>query len=301
MSRLEGVEMLNRAAQALTIDPNNLVIGIASIEVGGIGLGSLTDANLDVTTIVKERYVGYPAQRHETVVESMSAKVAFTAEEIGGTAVISLLDNLFNNLETSSSLKYLFTMYAPFATGDNLRLDAVAMLLPELSLDWQDDWSKIAFKFECVSNNAQSLFTKARVSGDRMPATTKNTNNLSIGKPKLTVNGIAVGALQSLNIALTGEVKQVQRSLPKCTSDLTYVSSNMNINVTLEEGTLQADEAASVLVEQALIDGRILCLEFPVCNITSDISLVSNNDWLGYKQKIMPYRLDDKLVKVYLK
>ena len=283
--------MLNRDHQALTVDPSKLLIGIASIELNSVPMGSIKDTSLEVTSTVKERYAGYPAQRMESTLESVTGLVKVTAEEIGAAPVISLLQNLFNNLVTQQAVTYDVKMLAPMVNTSNLELTAKTQLLPELTINWQDDWANIGFTFECIGTNATSLIGRQVIGGVRQPSTTIDITKLSIGKPKVLVNGVTVGAIQSLQLKVSGQVKKTERGYPKCTNGLIYLDSRIDLDIVTEEKILLGSDV-QVEIQQAVIDGGYLSFLFSHCNIAEDLSFKPQNDWSGYGQKIQPFKTD---------
>lgn len=293
MSRqVEDGIMLNRANQALTLNPNNLLIGIANVHIGGEDMGSVTTASIEVSSTVKERYVGYPAQRHETEVEGVTAIATVEAEEIGGAAAISIVQNLFNNLETQGSTTMDIEMYAPYALGGNLKLSATTQILPELTLSWKDDWNSIKFKFEAIAQSAMQLLQRTTIAGPtKTVATTIDPRKLSIGKPKVLINDISVGALQAADVNLKGNVKKIETGYPKCTSKIIYLDSQFDIVLTTEE-TITSGVDSKVEIQQALVDGGYLSLTFEHCRILPDLGVDTKNDWLGFKQRILPFKVD---------
>jgi hypothetical protein len=286
--------MLNRGYQPTTVDPNKLLIGIAHTSVNSIDLGAITNTNIEITSTVKERYVGYPAQRHETTTESINAITTVTVEEIGSPTVQNLLRALFN----CSTNTYNLEMFAPQAGGGNLKLTALAQLLPELSLDWQDDWSGIQFKFEAVGINAQALLGRSIEAGPRQSATTLNTDYLAIGKPKVLINGQSVGAIQSAQITMQGQVKKVERGYPRCTASIIILDNKFEITLLAEEQITQGSDV-EVTIQQALVNGNMLEIKFPHCKVLEDLGVNPKNDWVGIKQKILPFKVDSSQLVIF--
>lgn len=282
--------MLNRDYQPTTIDPNRLLIGIASVAVDGIDLGALTNASIEVTTETKERYVGYPANRTDIITDSITAIASLTAEEIGSAAVLNLLANLIRDLDSPVVTQYAVDMLAPFAGGGNLKMSADVKLIPELQVNFQDNWNSLTFKFECLGSNIQTLLRKSMEAGDRKPATTQNSTTLSVGKPRLEISGVTVGALQQASLVIQGSSKKVLAGYPKCTKDIIYVDSKVELRVALEETELTPITDCSVKLIQAIVDGGFISLEFAHCAILEDMSFMSQNDWTGRGYKIMPFK-----------
>lgn len=282
--------MLQRDYQAATIDPTKLQIGLARVEVGNIDIGAIKDSSVEVTTVVKYRYEGYPAQCMKSETESVTAIATVTAEEIGSYPVVSILQNLFSNLQLQNSTVYSIDMYAALAGVDNLRLAVTAQIFPELSIDWQDDWSNVKFKFECIAANAQSLINKSIVNGARQSATTVDAGSLSVGKPKVLYNGNSAGAVQTVNLSLTGTTKKQTLGYPQCTARLIYVDSKFELSVSSEEGELPVSDDCNITLQQALVDGGYLEFEFPHCRVLEDLTIAPNNDWLGYGRKVLPFK-----------
>jgi hypothetical protein len=291
LERVQVQRMLDRTYQPTTIDPNKLLIGIAKTVIDGVDLGAIANAGVVITSTVKERYVGYPAQRHETVTESITAIASLTAEEIGSPIIIVLLKNLFANI----TKEYAVEMLAPQAGGGNLKLTAQAIMLPEVSLDWQDNWSNIQFKFEAVGVSAQTLLGRSLDTDPRSPATTLNTGYLSIGKPKVSINGQSVGSIQSVSLAMQGTTKKAESGYPRCTKGITILESKFEINLVAEEQIIQGNDV-DVLLEQALVNGTVLRIHFPHCKVLEDLSLTTLNDWIGMQQKILPFKVDGNLL-----
>lgn len=292
--------MLNRAHQAMTIDPTKLLIGIARVELSEIDLGAVTNAGITITTTLKERYAGYPAQRMESIPDTVTATAELSVEEVGGVPVVSMLENLFANIVDQTAITYPAVMYAPFAGGGNLKLSADCQILPELTIDFKDDWANLTFKFECVGSNAQTLVRKSNDGGARKPATTVNTTSLSIGKPRVEIDGTSVGAVQSVQISLQGTYKKVESGFPKCTKRIIYLDSQFTIAIVTEEAQLPVSTDAKVVIKQALVNGSHLYFEFKHCNILNDVSISTQNDWTGYASKALPFKgpLDtDVLIK----
>jgi hypothetical protein len=275
--------------QPRTIDPKNLLIGISAIEINGIDLGAITTASIEITTTIKERYVGYPAQRMESVTDSVVAIASITAEEIGSSIIISMLNNIQD--------VYTVNMYAPFAVDDkSLTLGASVKMLPELNINWQDDWCSIGFKFECIGDNAQTIVTR-NITPIKRPAVTNNKFNLAIGKPKVLVNDISIGAIQGASIALSGTVKKLEKGYPRCTANIIHLESKFDIAITAEEQILSGADC-NIKIQQQLVDGNALQFEFPHCSIPEDLGIAPSNNWLGYKQKIMPFGTEYTICRV---
>lgn len=291
--------MLDRNYQPMTIDPTKLQIGLARTLIGGVDLGSIKDSGIEITSVIKEHYKGYPAQRHVSETESVTAIATVTAEEIGGVPVVAILTNLFNNLVTQTATTYQVEMISGFAAGGNLKLVSTAQILPELSLDFGDDWTGVKFKFECVGNNAQSLLTKSIDNSGRQAATTINKLNLSIGKPNVLIAGADIGAIQSAQITVQGTVKKVEKGYPRCTAAILYLESKLELTLVTEENSVITTPDCEVVLKQALFDGGYLEFKFPHCAITQDLSVAPKNDWLGYKHKILPFKTDTSELIVF--
>ena len=270
--------------QPHTIDPTRLLIGVSSVELDGSDLGAIINANLEIATVTKERYKGYPTQRMETITESISANMSVTVEEIGSVNVLLLLDSLFNTTNSTYSL----SMYAPFAVDNtSLKLEANAQLLPELSINWSDEWCNLIFKFECIGTNIINLITRS-VSNTRRPATTIDKNNLSIGKPKVLINDQSIGSIQSVVITIQGKVKKQERGYPRCVENIIYTELIYDISIQAEEQVVYGDDC-NVKLQQRLVDGRAIQIQFPHCKIPEDLGINTTNEWLSYKQKILPF------------
>lgn len=291
--------MLDRNYQPLTLDPTKLQIGLARTLIGGVDLGSIKDSSIEITSVIKEHYKGYPAQRHVSETEAVTAVATVTAEEIGGVPVTAILANLFSNLKAQTATTYQVEMFSGFAAGGNLRLVSSAQILPELSIDFGDDWSGIKFKFECVGNNAQSLLAKSIDNSGRQSATTINKLNLSIGKPRVTINGTSVGAIQGVQLTVQGTVKKLERGYPRCTSAIVYLDSKIELTLTTEENAQLVTSDCEVILQQALFDGGLIEFKFPHCAIAEDLSVAPKNDWLGYKHKILPFMTDTSELIVF--
>lgn len=298
--------MLKREYQPITIDPNRLLIGISSVSVNGDDLGALSESSIEVISTTKDRYVGYPANRHETIAESVAARVTLTAEEIGSVPVLLLLSNLFGDLIEQGTLPYEIVMLAPFAGGDNLQLTTHAKLIPEITLNWNDDWSRITFKFECLGTNVQTLLVKSIKVGARQPATTSNLNatdpidrskfKFGVGKPLVEIAGASVGAIQSVVLNIQGTTKKVEVGYPKVTSDIIYLESKFDISLVTEENALTPMSDCTVSLTQAIVDGGFVRLEFEHCTILEDMTLNAQNDWSGRGYKIAPFQLDKESI-----
>lgn len=294
--------MLKSSHQPRTLDPSSLVIGIARTTVDSADLGALQNASIEVVTTVKERYTGYPAQRHSAVTESATATVSIVAEEIGG-PVYDLLKKLVKDLEPNgTATTYPIVMEAPFAGGDNLQLSSTGILLPELSINWLDEWATVAFKFECVGDTIEQLMRKSRAGGQRITATTKNTDNLSIGKPRIEIGGISVGSIQQGQLTLQGEIKKVIKGYPACTANILYLNSKYELTVSTEEAVIPLSDDCEVTLIQALVDGQCLKFKFKHCRVVEDIAIDTKNDWLGYRRKILPWQKegapDERLLEI---
>lgn len=273
------------AYQPHTIDPRNLLIGISSIELNGMDLGALANAGLEVTTVIKDRYVGYPTQRMESITEAVSGIVSFVAEEIGSNSILILLQGIFN----STNPVYDIAMYAPFAIDNsNLKLVAKAQVLPTMTINWQDEWCSLTFKFECVGTNINTLITRSIEVGIKRAATTIDKNNLSVGLPKILIDGLSVGSLQSVSLNLEGTVKRQERGYPRCTESIIYTSTPYSIDIVAEEHIITGVDC-NVKMQQQLVNGTAIQIEFPHCKIPEDLGVNTTTNWLGYKQKILPF------------
>ena len=284
--------MLDRAYQPTTIDPNRLLIGVASVDIDGADLGAMTNASVEVTSVTKERYAGYPANRMETIVEAVSAVVSVTAEEIGSPTVLALLANLFRDLNSEIAQQYVVTMFAPFAGDGNLQLAANAKMMPELSIGWHDDWNSLSFRFECLGTNVQTLLNKSMINGPRKPATITDPKYLGIGIPQIQVGGASIGALQGIDLKLTGSTRKVETGYPKVVKDIIYENSKFELGIAAEETALPALPDVSVKLIQALVDDKYLAIEFPHCAILEDLTHSAQNDWTGRRYTVKPFKLD---------
>lgn len=284
--------MLNKAYQPTTIDPNRLLIGIASVEIDGVDLGSMTQASVEVTSTTKERYQGYPANRMETIVEAVTAITSISAEEIGSAVVLTLLSNLFRDLNVELAQQYAISMLAPFAGGGNLKLAANVKMLPELSISWRDSWNTLSFKFECIGTNVQTLIAKTIDNGVRKPAVTTDVKNLSIGLPQIQVEGVSIGAIQGADLSLQGTAKKIGTSYPKVTKDVIYETSKFELTILAEETALPALADCRVTLIQAILDNKFIAIEFPHCSILEDLTYSAQNDWSGRKYVVKPFKLN---------
>lgn len=280
--------MLDRAYQPMTTNPNNLKIGIAKVTVQGIDMGAITNATFEMVTQLKERYIGYPAQRNEIYTESVMANVGFTCEEVGSVRAFSIVENLINNLEAQTSINYQLGLEAPFVTGDVYKLSVTGALLPNLVLDWKNEWCSLALKFECIANNAEGLVSKSisQGSGEK----TRDVRDLTIGLPKISIANSSVGAVQQVTMTISGNVKKIETGMPRCCNKIIYLDSKVELIVIVEEQELMPAADVSVTFEQALLNGKVFRITFPRCKVTQDVSLVTKNDWVGYKHRLLPFK-----------
>lgn len=284
--------MLDRTYQPMTINPENLKIGIAKVTMQGIDIGAITDATFEMVTQLKERYIGYPAQRNEIYTESVMANVGFTCEEVGSVRVFSIIENLINNLEAQTSINYNIGLEAPFVTGDVYKLNVTGALLPNLTLDWKNDWCSLALKFECVANNAGGLVSKFILPSVGVGEQTRDVRDLTIGLPKVSINGSSVGAVQQILLAISGNVKKIETGMPRCCNKVIYLDSKVELTIVTEELELAPDDDVLVTFEQALLNGKVFRIIFPHCKVASDVSLATKNDWVGYKHKLLPFKTE---------
>ena len=289
MNRLE-VAVLDRAYQPTTINPDKLKIGIAKVTMQGIDMGAITNATFEMVTQLKERYIGYPAQRNEIYTESVMANVGFTCEEVGSVRAFSIIENLINNLEIQTSIDYQLGLEAPFVTGDVYKLGVTGALLPNLTLDWKNDWCSLALKFECIANNAEGLVSKSIVQG--VGEKTRDVRDLTIGLPKLYIAGSSVGAVQQVTMTISGNVKKIETGMPRCCNKVIYLDSKVELQVVVEEQELVPRNNVKVIFEQALLNGKTLRIVFPTCKVTQDVSLVTGNDWVGHKHRLLPFKTE---------
>ena len=287
MNRLE-VAVLDRAYQPTTINPDKLKIGIAKVTMQDIDMGAITNATFEMVTQLKERYIGYPAQRNEVYTESVMANVGFTCEEVGSVRAFSIIENLINNLEAQTSINYSLGLEAPFVTGDVYKLGVTGALLPNLTLDWKNDWCNLALKFECVANNAEGLVSKSTLPG--VGEQTRDVRDLTIGLPKLLINNSSVGAVQQVSLNISGSVKKIETGMPRCCNKVIYLDSKVELIVVVEELELVPTDSATVVFEQTLLNGKVLRITFPTCKIANDMGLVTGNDWVGYKHRLLPFK-----------
>jgi len=205
----------SRNNQAVTLDSNDLVIGLgrlriitaaditaagANITAGEIGAVKATAAVGEAT--VKEHKAGYPQQTDKTITEQTDFSIEFTPEEVGSANVYGLIDEVISQVNTGTvaykQVELTFQRYDGTYTTIFSNHCAIAS---DLSISWDDDWSGIAFKAEwhypsSYTNNLAfypTTTTAAARSRDLMPLS-EDVTDLAIGRAQVRIGNITAGS-----------------------------------------------------------------------------------------------------------
>lgn len=214
----------NRAFQPTTKSTDDLVIGLMKVSTGVAGdyasavaynagmdpdlvsVGALKNSSVSMTPTFKEHQAGYPKILDFKIAELLEAMYTVEVEEINDAAVLGIIDDAIDSLETGTPKYYAIESLAEFATGGTLSLfSPYAQLKASLNFNFGDDFSSAPFEFEALANPAyvnQNLVYRTRVdAGARNTANQPITNNVAnlgigmfqvrIGKPSRRIAGVA--------------------------------------------------------------------------------------------------------------
>lgn len=201
--------------QAMTRDPNALVIGVMRVRVEkltgandidqrqapvdwdsaeGTGssrnLGALRSSSLSVTPTTKTHTSGYPMQQDLIIQEQVTATYRVDMEEIAGSKCFEMIDAVLNTINTGAPAYFAVEALAEFSTGSRAAFfTPYAYLRPNLSLNFGQDFNVNSFEFEALFNSLytnQNLvyrkFVPSTAGRDRQyQAVTQNAGSLQIG------------------------------------------------------------------------------------------------------------------------
>lgn len=167
--------------QAMTKNPNQLVIGVMQVRIGpsvnaetavaaGLasatpatdntlngtyGLGALKSAALSVTPTTKEHQSGYPKLTDLVINEAVSGTLKVEMEEIGAERALTFIDAVIASVNSGVTAYYSMEARALFATGSTLSLFSnYCYLKPQLQLSLGQDFNVAPFEFELLYNPA---------------------------------------------------------------------------------------------------------------------------------------------------
>lgn len=154
--------------QAMTRDPNKLVIGVMRVRIGdtknvsnatdaGLNetndLGALRSASLSITPTTKEHQSGYPKQTDLVIDEAVQGTLTVEMEELAGPKCLEFIDSIINSINTGVTSYHCAEALALFATGSRLSFFSnYCYLKPELSLSFGNDFNVAPFTFELLYN-----------------------------------------------------------------------------------------------------------------------------------------------------
>lgn len=200
--------------QPMTNDVNNLVIGLMKVSVGSIAdnttpvsgalddLGAIQGASVTLEMTYKEHVSGFPEEEDFKILETKNVGFKISPEEVGSTAVRSIISDVFGTLQSGSLTKYAVEGVIQKSTGDRIILYSNhCVLKPEITISTDNDWGSIEFAYEWEYNSAYTnnlpvyKRTESASARDRdyMPIT-KDPTNLVIGRPKILVGNFGVSA-----------------------------------------------------------------------------------------------------------
>lgn len=184
-------------------DPANLTGGYATAM---DTLGAIKSGSLSMKPTFKDHKSGYPQVLDLKIAEMLAATYKFECEELTNAAVLSVLDNAIDTLETGTPHYVAIEGLSEYANGGTLSLFSnYAQIKPNLNMSFGDDFSSIPFEFEALANPSYSfqdlVYRKRTAAGSRslanQPITTSVDNlgigmfQIRIGKPSTRVAGTA--------------------------------------------------------------------------------------------------------------
>ncbi len=262
------------ANQPMTNNVNDLVIGLMKVEIGdAIDIGAVSGATLtDIGAVqaaslvmemtYKEHVAGYPEEEDFKILETKNIGFKISPEEIGGTAVRTIISGVLSSIKTGNLSTHAVAGYIQKARGDIVTLFSNhCELKPELSLSTDNDWGSLELNFEWAydssyTNNLplykETIAASAR-DRDYMPITVDPTD-LVIGRPQIRVGNIttsatgvtaatsdltasanSIGAIQGATLSIAPTFKEHTAGYPEV-KDLTLLErSVVEIEVQVEE------------------------------------------------------------------
>lgn len=202
------------ANQPMTNDVNDLVIGLMKVSIGDIAdnttpasgalsdLGAIQGASVTLEMTYKEHVSGFPEEEDFKILETKNVGFKISPEEVGSTAVRTIIGNVFTTLQTGTLSKYAVEGVIQKSTGDLIKLYSNhCVLKPEITISTDNDWGSIEVTYEWEYNSAytnnlpiyKSTESASARDRDYMPIT-KDPTNLVIGRPKVLAGNFGVSA-----------------------------------------------------------------------------------------------------------
>lgn len=163
MARLE-------ANQAMTRNPDKLVIGVMQVKIGDSknvataaaasfvaadNLGALKSASLSITPSTKEHQSGYPKQTDLSIDEAIEGTLKVEMEEVLRPKCMAFIDTILNSVNTGTTSYHCMEALALFSSGSRLSLFSnYVYLKPTLTLNFGNDFNVAPFEFELLYNPA---------------------------------------------------------------------------------------------------------------------------------------------------
>jgi hypothetical protein len=191
--------------QAMTVDPNKLVIGIMRVRIGattnvssasaagfqaGDNLGALKSASMSIAPTTKTHTSGYPKQVDLVIDEAVEGTLKVEMEEVMSAKCLGFVDSILGSISTGVTSYYCAEALALFATGSQLSLFSnYCYLKPQLTMNFGNDFNVAPFEFELLYNPAYTnnkllyrTFTAATSGRDiQYQAVTQDAAKLQIG------------------------------------------------------------------------------------------------------------------------
>ena len=277
--------MLNRGLQPLLLNVGHLALGCCGVVVDGTLAGSFNNIGLSINSTKYDVKAGYPSCVVDTTLLSLSAIAEVELEELGG-LVRQLISDIVNSLGTLSVPIKAIDLEIFRPRGSNILASLSGHLHQSFRLNFLDEFSSIPFTFEAIGQ-AESIVTFQELNQVTYSAKpwTKDIGNISIGKPKISINGQSIGAIQGAELTLTTEYKRIETGYPATLKQLIPVVHYVDCVVASEE--FQDSSLAELLFisdnlelayEVPLIGDASFGLKIPSCKqIPGNLSLKQND------------------------
>ena len=256
--------MLDRGLQPILLDVGHLALGCCGVVIDSVLAGSFNNISLQIDSSKYDVKTGFPSRVRAVQLMTMQAKAEIELEELGG-LVRELITEIVNSLGTLTVPVKDVDLEIFRPRGPNILAGLRGYLHQSFSLNFTDEFSNIPFTFEAFGA-AEDLVTFNELSQTTFSARpwTKEVGNISIGKPKITINGVSIGAIQGAELTLTTEYKRVETGYPATLKHLIPTAHYVDCVVASEEFN-------NTSLSELLSVGETVQLTYEVPLVGSDI------------------------------
>ena len=263
------------AFQPILTSIGKLALSCIEAKIDGSSIGWFSSAEFNIDGDIRGIKTGYPLRTTEMTLDAVNATAVISAQELGG-PVKSILTGIIDSLNTGVVPTHNISLEVFRPVAENIVMSMTgAALLQEFNLNFSNDFNEIELSFEQLVPAGTDLASHVAFTtlgevtyGATTPLLDKG--NISVGLPRVDVNGTTLGAVQSVRLKLSTSYRRVETGYPRALMELTPLDHDVEIEIACEEffeaslnESFAIGTVTPITFSAALFDGTAIVITLP--------------------------------------